>query len=913
MDVISRVARENSEFRPVAEPTTGGETAEMTMVERDGVALEAPALDERSASPPAVAGPIRVHGKSFFAGDAKHFVKGVTYGPFATGTHRSPFPERAVVERDFALMRGAGINTVRVFTVPPVWLLDMAAQAGLKILVGLPWSQHVTFLDSAAIKAEIHAAVAAGVRACCRHPAIFAYLVGNEIPPDMIRWHGADAVRHFLKGLVRLVRQHHPGALVSYANFPSTEYLTIDFTDFLCFNVYLHDETAFRRYIARLHNLAVDKPLVLTEFGIDSMRGGEEDQARILSWQVRAAFAAGVAGTFVFAWTDEWFTGGHPVEDWAFGLVDRDRQPKPALPEVARRYKGPLPPPLPRYPRVSVVVCAYNAERTMEACLASLETLDYPDYEVIVVNDGSKDRTLEISERFASPHPNPPPHAGEGRVGAFCRIISQPNKGLSVARNVGAEAATGEIVAYTDSDCVADPDWLTYLVARMETGNLAACGGPNFPPPEDALVPAAVAVSPGGPTHVLISDEVAEHIAGCNMAFRREVLLALGGFDPTYRAAGDDVDICWRFQDAGYVIGFSPAAVVWHFRRNTVRAYINQQRGYGKAEALVYAKHPFRFNLFGQAKWLGRIYGDLSAALLLSRKPVIYSGVFGRGLFQTMYEPPSSLTALLPLTFEWSVAALVLAVIGILGGGWLWLLAVPLLATWAMCINGALKAPIDPRFVGLKARALVALLIYLGPLLRGWERLKWRVKTMQTDDHIRLPPVEQRARIDWAGRAFRLSYWSEAAAEKELLLQGIMDFLLPQKYFVVADTGWSKWDLKIARGLWSRALVTVCSENHGGEKRLLRVRCAMRSSSLARVLLRCYAALVAGSLILGEPAAAVFFLTLAAFNTTVVGWQLLTFGRLMHRIIEAVAGQVRLLPAEPIGAAALPIGEPRTV
>src|SRR5438094_149853 len=112
-------------------------------------------------------------------------------------------------------------------------------------------------------------AVAGGVRACRRHAAVFAYLVGNEIPPDMIRWHGAGEVRRFLKELVSLVRREHPGALVSYANFPSTEYLTIDFTDFLCFNIYLHDETAFRRYIARLHNLAVDKPLVLTEFGID--------------------------------------------------------------------------------------------------------------------------------------------------------------------------------------------------------------------------------------------------------------------------------------------------------------------------------------------------------------------------------------------------------------------------------------------------------------------------------------------------------------------------------------------------------------------------------------------------------------------------------------------------------------------
>ena len=868
----------------------------MSAIDSDSVALEPPPGEVLSRQAAAGVGDIRVHGKFFFAGETKHFVKGVTYGPFGPGSHGAQFPETEIVEHDFALMRSAGVNTVRVFTVPPLWLLDAAEEAGLKVLVGLPWSQHVAFLDSPAIQVEIREAVTVGVRACRRHAAVFAYLVGNEIPPDMIRWHGAGEVRRFLKELVFLVRREHPGALVSYANFPSTEYLTIDFTDFLCFNIYLHNETAFRRYIARLHNLAVDKPLVLTEFGIDSMHNGDKEQAQILSWQVRAAFASGVAGTFVFAWTDEWFTGGHLIEDWAFGLVDAQRQPKPAFDEVAARYRGALPPPLPRYPRVSVVVCSYNSERTMEACLASLEVLNFPNYEVIVVNDGSTDRTLEIAERFP-----------------FCRIISQPNKGLSVARNIGAEAATGEIVAYTDSDCVADPDWLTYLVAKMEASNLAACGGPNFPPPEDSLVPAAVAVSPGGPTHVLISDEVAEHIAGCNMAFRRDVLMALGGFDPVYRAAGDDVDICWRFQDAGHAIGFSPAAIVWHFRRNTVHAYIRQQRGYGKAEALVYAKHPFRFNLFGQAKWLGRIYGDLSAALLLSRKPVIYSGVFGRGLFQTMYEPPSSLTSLLPLTFEWSLAALLLAPAGIIAGGWFWLLTVPLLATWAMCANGARKAPIDKRFTGVKARALVALLIYLGPLLRGWERLKWRVKTMQTQDHGGLAPVEQRVRIDWPARAFTLSYWNEFAGEKEALLAGLMDFLLPQKYFVVPDTGWSKWDLKISRGLWSRAFVTVCAENHGGPKRLLRVRCAMRMSSLARVLLRACAAVTAAGLILGSPLVALIFLALGVVNLSVVGWQLVTFGRLMHRIIEAVAQQAQLTPADPIGRELRPIGAPRTV
>jgi len=775
---------------------------------------------------------------------------------------------------------------VRVFTVPPLWLLDAAHRSGLKVLVGLPWSEHIAFLDSTTTQAEIRVTITAGVHNCHRHPAVLGYLVGNEIPPDIVRWHGGESVRRFVKCLVGCVKDEHPEALVSYANFPSTEYLTIDLTDFVCFNVYLHDASAFRRYIARLHNLAADQPLVLTEFGVDSMRQGEEEQRRILSWQVRSAFESGVAGTFIFAWTDEWFTGGHPIEDWDFGLVDRERRPKPAFGEVAYQYKGVLPPALNRYPRVSVVVCAYNAERTIDRCLASLAALNYPDYEVIVVNDGSRDRTLEIAEAYD-----------------LCRIISQPNKGLSVARNVGAEAASGEIVAYTDSDCVADPDWLNYLVSKMQTGNLAACGGPNFPPPEDALVPAVVAVAPGGPTHVLISDEVAEHIAGCNMAFNRQALMSLGGFDPIYRAAGDDVDICWRFQDAGYVIGFSAAAVVWHFRRNTVSAYCNQQRGYGKAEALVYAKHPFRFNLFGQAKWLGRIYGDLSASLLLSRRPVIYSGVFGRGLFQTMYEAPSSLAASLPLTFEWSAASLALAVAGIAGGGWLWLLTVPLLATWGVCVKGALQAPIDKRFAGFnltgaKARALAALLIYLGPLLRGWERIKWRVKQMRAQAHISFMATEQAARICLGERSFHLCYWSEAGAEKEVLLCGLTDFLVPQKYLVSTDTGWSKWDLKIARGLFSRCLLTVCTENHGGSKRLLRVRCAMRLSQLALFVLRGYAVLTAFALILGWPIVAAVVGGLGMLNIGLMGWQVVDFGRLMHRIVETVAKQARLVPLE---------------
>jgi glycosyltransferase involved in cell wall biosynthesis len=859
----------------------------------------------RPAAEPPPDLPIRVDGKFFRAGlgeqASKHYVKGVTYGPFGPGSHGAQFPETDIVDRDFGLMTTAGINTVRVFTVPPVWLLDAAARHGLQVLVGLPWSEHVTFLDSKAVQDGIRDAIVGGVRACARHRAVFAYLVGNEIPPDIIRWHGPRRIERFVKSLVALAKREHPGALVSYANFPSTEYLDVaGFCDFLCFNVYLHDETAFRRYVARLQNLCVTKPLVLTEFGADSMRGSEAEQRDILSWHIKAAFSAGVAGTFVFAWTDEWFTGGHPIEDWAFGLVDRARKKKPAFEAVAAQYLGRLPPPLQRYPRVSVVVCAYNAERTMDRCLASLERLSYPNYEVIVVNDGSTDRTLAISESYP-----------------YCRIISQENRGLSAARNVGAEAASGEIVAYTDSDCVADPDWLNYLVGTMEAKGVVACGGPNFPPSEDDLVPEAVAVSPGAPCHVLLDDEIAEHIAGCNMAFRRDVLLGIGGFDPIFRAAGDDVDICWRLQDAGYPIGYSAAATVWHFRRNTVQAYIGQQKGYGKAEALVFGKHPARFNAFGQAKWSGRIYGDLSSAMLLWRRPVIYSGTFGRGLFQTLYQPPAGLLQYLPLTFEWSLAALPLALIGLIGeiarGGWWWLLIVPLLVTWAMCLKGGLSAPLDPRFEGAKARALVALLIYLGPLLRGWERIRWRLKTLPPLLPLDPTAPELRGLVDWRGRAFVLSYWSEIGTEKEAVIGALMRGLAAANLPLALDSGWSDWDLAVDGNLAATARVTVAEENHGAEKRLLRVRCSLRPTLLTRWMLGGLAAMFLASLIAHRPAAAAICIAAIAAAGGLLFWQGVVFGGRLHRLIEAAAREAGLLPVDPLARAAAPVGPPRTV
>ncbi len=117
--------------------------------------------------------------------------------------------------------------------------------------------------------------------------------------------------------------------------------------------------------------------------------------------------------------------------DWAFGITDYNREPKKSYFTVMELYSGTEPMinrvKLPKYPKVSVIVCSYNGAKTLDRCLESLKHVNYPDYEVILVDDGSKDNTQEIAAKHS-----------------WAINIKQVNKGLSVARNVGAQAAKGE-------------------------------------------------------------------------------------------------------------------------------------------------------------------------------------------------------------------------------------------------------------------------------------------------------------------------------------------------------------------------------------------------------------------------------------------------------------------------------------
>src|SRR5437867_6125183 len=144
---------------------------------------------------------IRPAAKFFFEQDRKFFVKGVTYGPFKPDADGNYLGRPEQVEIDLALMRQVGLNLVRIYHAPPRWFLDRCAAAGMRVLVTLPWQKHVEFLRERSTRKQIAEAVRAAVKTNVGHPAIFGYLVGNEISSTIARWLGARRVIEFVEEL----------------------------------------------------------------------------------------------------------------------------------------------------------------------------------------------------------------------------------------------------------------------------------------------------------------------------------------------------------------------------------------------------------------------------------------------------------------------------------------------------------------------------------------------------------------------------------------------------------------------------------------------------------------------------------------------------------------------------------------
>ena len=655
---------------------------------------------------------VRVDGNHLSLGGEPFRVKGVTYGSFAARLDGELFPEPDQVKQDLVAIREAGLNTVRTYTLPPVEFLDLASELGVRLIVGVDYPdwRYETSPGRAATRrvrrAGLHA-VERAMELCSQRPEVLAISVGNEVPADVTRAHGIRKVENVIGELIDAVHDADPQMLATYCNFPTTEFLQIPAQDLVCMNVFLEDPRTFRRYIRHLQVLADDRPLLLTELGLASEIHGEESQAEVLRWQLRTLDECGVAGATVFSWTDDWAVDDVAIDGWGFGVTDVDRRPKLGL-DVLRRWASTGVRDLrAHWPRISVVVCAYNAEKHIDACLGSLAASDYPELEVIVCDDGSTDETLTRARRFPF------------------RIVELDHGGLSRARNEGIAAATGQIVGFLDADAFCHPQWPYYLALSLEDEELGGTGGPNLPVEGAGIVERAVSASPGGPIHVLVTDDRAEHVPGCNCAFRKSDLLAVEGFDPRYTTAGDDVDLCWKLLDADRDIAFSPAAQVRHHRRDSFRGYLKQQRGYGRAERMVASNHRHRFNRLGQARWSGFIYGGprLFGGVL---RPLIYHGYQGRAPYQSVVHRRAEAardwgTALLPLVALVALIGLTLVPFFRVG---LWVAVGSIATAVGYAVAVAIAAqPGRTEEHPVKYRSLVAAMYLTQPIVRAWGRV----------------------------------------------------------------------------------------------------------------------------------------------------------------------------------------------
>lgn len=225
--------------------------------------------------------------------------------------------------------------------------------------------------------------------------------------------------------------------------------------------------------------------------------------------------------------------------------------------------------------KVSIIIPAYNAAATLDKCLCACEQQTLKPVEIIVVDDGSADDTARIAEQYP------------------VRYVHQENAGPAAARNRGAAEATGDIIAYTDSDCVPEANWLEDLVAGFSDDAVVAVGGTyGIVNPESFL--ARIIHEEILFRHARLEDEV-DFLGSFNVAYRKDAFEAVGGFDKDYTmASGEDNDLAYVLADQGGVLRFRPSAVVNHFHPIDIHKYLPTQCWHGFWRVKLYAKHPGR-------------------------------------------------------------------------------------------------------------------------------------------------------------------------------------------------------------------------------------------------------------------------------------------------------------------------------
>jgi hypothetical protein len=322
------------------------------------------------------------------------------------------------------------------------------------------------------------------------------------------------------------------------------------------------------------------------------------------------------------------------------------------------------------------------------------------------------------------------------------------------------------------------------------------------------------------------------------MAFRRDRLEAIGGFDTQFRTAGDDVDVCWRLQERGWTLGFNTAAMVFHHRRDSIRGYLRQQFGYGNAEALLEHKWPEKYNAAGHLTWRGRVYATSACRRGgPSWGARIAYGTWGAGSFQRLYTPaPRTIDALITSP-EWYLVIAALAVLSSLATAWPRLLvATPALAlAFGTLLVHATRAGVYAGVSGpspsltVRLRALTALLHLLGPAARLAGRIAGGLTPWR---HRRVAPT-----LPWRRS---LMVWTDRWAAGSDRLAAIEARIRAQGVAVHRSGTFDRWDLEIRPGNLGAARLLMAVEENPGRTQVVRIRwwplCSRLGTAVALLL-----------------------------------------------------------------------------
>ncbi len=235
---------------------------------------------------------------------------------------------------------------------------------------------------------------------------------------------------------------------------------------------------------------------------------------------------------------------------------------------------------------VSVVIPILNAVHTLPFCLAALTELRPAPQEIILVDNGSTDGTVDLIQSFARDH---------GSRGV--RVLHETQRGPSAARNAGFRAVRGDVVAFTDSDCAPEPAWLSSLIQPFEDQAIGAVAGRVVAAPAAATIELFNSLYtlqlPEHPAHHSYWTPWKGGYPTANLAVRRLLLQKLHGFDEDMRT-GEDHDLCARIYADGAELAYNPAARVSHYHRTTVTGTLRQAFGFGRAHPKLLRRHTGR-------------------------------------------------------------------------------------------------------------------------------------------------------------------------------------------------------------------------------------------------------------------------------------------------------------------------------